>query len=153
MGNQASLHHHHHHQQPTVQVPREPLESFSKEKQRDDHLKNLGFKRSKSIRKSIAKRLKRKKKQTSSEDLRDGAGSTTRKASETSLETRVELVERPSTTRVELVERPPTDKPDKPIVGLPQPLPSHVQVLFGEEKIFENDESCFVFIVCQICFK
>ena len=134
MGNQASLHHHHHQQQQaTVQVPREPLESFSKEKQRDDHLKNLGFKRSKSIRKSIAKRLKRKKKQASSEDLRDGAGSTTRKASEASLETRVELVERPP-PRVEVIERPATEKPDRPIVGLPQPLPSHVQVLFGEEK-------------------
>ena len=40
----------------------EPLESYIKEKQRDDHLKNLGFKRSKSLRKSISKRLKRKNK-------------------------------------------------------------------------------------------
>ena len=39
----------------------EPLESFMKEKQRDEHLKNLSFKRSKSLRKSISKRLKRKR--------------------------------------------------------------------------------------------
>lgn len=40
----------------------EPLESYRKEKQRDEHLKNLGFKRSKSLRRSISKRLKRKSK-------------------------------------------------------------------------------------------
>lgn len=101
----------------------EPLEAFSKEKQRDDHLKNLGFKRSKSIRKSIAKRLKRKKKpekekQGSTEDMRDGASKAS-KASETSLETRVDLVDRP----VGL------DKNDRPLVGQPQPLPSSVQVI------------------------
>ena len=97
------------------QVPGEVLESFQKEKQRDDHLKNLGFKRSKSIRKSIAKRLKRKKRNPSSEDIKDGASKTS-KTSEASLDTRIELVERPP------------DKPDKPIVGLPQPMPAHVQV-------------------------
>ena len=43
-------------------VIEETLESMQKEKQRDDHLKNLEFKRSKSIRKSIAKRLKGGKK-------------------------------------------------------------------------------------------
>ena len=110
MGNQSSLH-----QGAGAQVPGEPLESYSKEKHRDDHLKNLGFKRSKSIRKSIAKRLKKKKKQPSLEDVRADVASKTSKASETSLDTRVE------------VERP--DKSDKPIVGLPQPLPAHVQVL------------------------
>jgi hypothetical protein len=100
-----------------AQIPGEPLESFSKEKLRDDHLKNLGFKRSKSIRKSIAKRLKRKKKEPSFEDIRDGAssgGKNSRKASEGSIETRVELVERSQ---------------EKPMVGLPQPLPAHVQDL------------------------
>ena len=43
-------------------VIEETLESMQKEKQRDDHLKNLEFKRSKSIRRSIAKRLKGGKK-------------------------------------------------------------------------------------------
>ena len=79
MGNQGSLHQG---AAAGAQLPGEPLESFSKEKQRDEHLKNLGFKT----------------------------------ASEISLD-----------TRIEVVERPPTDKP---IVGLPQPLPAHVQVEF-----------------------
>jgi hypothetical protein len=112
----------------------EPLEAFSKEKQRDDHLKNLGFKRSKSLRKSIAKRLKRKKKPESVDDfdLRDGASkasktsktSRTSKESEASLETRVELVERPAVQ----------EKHDRPLVGQPQPLPASVQV----QKHFKN---------------
>jgi len=96
----------------------EPLEAFSKEKQRDDHLKNLGFKRSKSLRKSLAKRLKRKKKQN--RDVPDGQEDTTSKSSVTgSLETRVERVDRTGTTETK----------DKPLVGLPQPLPASVQVI------------------------
>ena len=112
MGNQGSLHQG---AAAGAQLPGEPLESFSKEKQRDEHLKNLGFKRSKSIRKSIAKRLKRKKKDPA-EDTVDVGSKTSKPASEISLD-----------TRVDVVERPPTDKP---IVGLPQPLPAHVQVEF-----------------------
>ena len=52
-------------------VIEETLESMQKEKQRDEHLKNLEFKRSKSIRKSIAKRLKggKKRKDQKSIDL------------------------------------------------------------------------------------
>jgi hypothetical protein len=118
MGNHASAN-----QPVAAHAPAEPLEAFSKEKQRDDHLKNLGFKRSKSIRKSIAKRLKRKKKHTSSDDLRDvGTG----KASEGSLEARVEL------------ERPKPDQTDKPIVGLPQLLPAHVQVRLPSCRLCES---------------
>jgi hypothetical protein len=54
-------------------VIEETLESMQKEKQRDDHLKNLEFKRSKSIRKSIAKRLKggKKRKDQKSKDQLD----------------------------------------------------------------------------------
>jgi hypothetical protein len=37
----------------------EPLEAYLREKQRNDHLKNLGLKRHTSFRKSITKRLKR----------------------------------------------------------------------------------------------
>lgn len=43
-------------------APHEPLECVVKEVQRDEHLKNLGFKRNKSIRKSIAKKLKKRDK-------------------------------------------------------------------------------------------
>ena len=54
-------------------VIEETLESMQKEKQRDDHLKNLEFKRTKSIRKSIAKRLKggKKRKEQKSKDQPD----------------------------------------------------------------------------------
>ena len=54
-------------------VIEEALESMQKEKQRDDHLKNLEFKRSKSIRKSIAKRLKggKKRRDKKSKDQTD----------------------------------------------------------------------------------
>ena len=127
MGNQPS-----HAPQATAvnQVPGEVLESFQKEKQRDDHLKNLGFKRSKSIRKSIAKRLKRKKRNPSSEDIKDGASKTS-KISEASLD-----------ARIEVAERPPPDKPEKPIVGLPQPLPAHVQVhLHYNEGVVKMDSN------------
>jgi len=41
----------------------EPLEAYLREKQRNDHLKNLGLKRHTSLRKSISKKLKRHKKQ------------------------------------------------------------------------------------------
>lgn len=43
-------------------VPDEPLEAYLREKQRNDHLKNLGLKRHTSFRKSISKKLKRHKK-------------------------------------------------------------------------------------------
>ena len=59
MGNQAThLHQAAQHQPSSVPPSSEPLESFMKEKQRDEHLKNLGFKRSKSIRRSISKKLR-----------------------------------------------------------------------------------------------
>lgn len=44
-------------------LPREePLECVIKEQIRDEHLKNLGMKRNKSIRRSIAKRLRKREK-------------------------------------------------------------------------------------------
>ena len=49
-------------------VPDEPLEAYLREKQRNDHLKNLGLKRHTSFRKSISKKLKRHKKSPASEN-------------------------------------------------------------------------------------
>lgn len=40
----------------------EPLECVIKEAKRDEHLKNLGMKRNKSIRKSIVKKLRKREK-------------------------------------------------------------------------------------------
>jgi len=52
----------------------EPLEAYLREKQRNDHLNNLGLKRRTSLRKSISKKLKRHKKQT---NLNDQTSATT----------------------------------------------------------------------------
>ncbi len=46
----------------------EPLECVIKEQIRDEHLKNLGMKRNKSIRKSIAKRLRKREKLKEEDD-------------------------------------------------------------------------------------
>ena len=43
----------------------EPLESYLREKQRNDHLQNLGLKRHTSFRKSLTKRLKKRKRRPS----------------------------------------------------------------------------------------
>ena len=46
-----------------VQLPKEePLECVSREARRNEHLQNLGMKRNKSFRKSIAKKFKKKEK-------------------------------------------------------------------------------------------
>lgn len=55
----------------TNSTPHEPLECVVREVQRDEHLKNLGFKRNKSIRKSIAKKLKKRDKKK--EDIDSGS--------------------------------------------------------------------------------
>ena len=49
----------------------EPLEAYLREKQRNDHLKNLGLKRHTSLRKSISKKLKRHKKQPTANATND----------------------------------------------------------------------------------
>ena len=61
MGNQQASGHRHGDHGRTA-VPDEPLEAYLREKQRNDHLKNLGLKRHTSFRKSISKKLKRHKK-------------------------------------------------------------------------------------------
>ena len=61
MGNQQAGGHRHGDHGRTA-VPDEPLEAYLREKQRNDHLKNLGLKRHTSFRKSISKKLKRHKK-------------------------------------------------------------------------------------------
>lgn len=162
-------------------VIEETLESMQKEKQRDEHLKNLEFKRSKSIRKSIAKRLKggKKRKDQKSTDQPDAPPSSG--ASEIGDSTSINLKltsdvistqpaatnQRPSSPHVTsaassssntISKKPPAkvfekeekknaqnntnstktknkteriyreDANRKPLVGEPQPFPSHVQV-------------------------
>ena len=165
-------------------VIEETLESMQKEKQRDEHLKNLEFKRSKSIRKSIAKRLKGGKKRKDQKSLDQPDAPPSSGASEIGDSTSVNLKlssdvistqpaatnQRPSSPSVTsaasssnntISKKPPAkanDKEDKksssqssvpssstktkhkterifredanrkPMVGEPQPFPTHVQV-------------------------
>ena len=145
MGNQQSLAAGEIAQQSSSSVSRvdskaEPLESYLKEKQRDDHLKNLGFKRSKSLRRSISKRLsKRRRKReaaaaaASAADQADSGGAQT--VPEPAVQSEKEIaVAKPSedtkdqSQKVIKVEYPEPKKRQKPIVGNIEPLPSHVQV-------------------------
>ncbi len=105
----------------------EPLESFAREKQRDDHLKNLGFKRNKSLRKSISKRLRRKKK-TPPQDVPDGDSGDQRNGAR-----RASADDAASSANVERLDRTAEAAEAKrarkrPLVGdQPQPFPTHVQ--------------------------
>ena len=163
-------------------VLEETLESMQKEKQRDEHLKNLEFKRSKSIRKSIAKRLKggKKRKDHKSNDQTDAppsssaseigdANSINLKLTNDVISTQPAATNQPTSSSVttaaiisnstsnkkplakvfEREEKQNTQKTSsntstktkhkteriyredanrKPLVGEPQPFPSHVQV-------------------------
>lgn len=105
----------------------EPLEAFRKEKERDDHLKNLGFKRSKSLRKSISKRLKRHKKHEDVVDVgpNDANRSDPEPSAAVELSSAASKPKRSSSNeRVERIDPPRR----RPLVGEPQPLPTHVQV-------------------------
>ncbi len=109
----------------------EPLESFAREKQRDDHLKNLGFKRNKSLRKSISKRLRRKKK-TPPQDVPDGdSGDQRNGARRASADDAAAAAA--SSANVERLDRTAEAAEAKrarkrPLVGdQPQPFPTHVQ--------------------------
>lgn len=124
----------------------EPLEAYMKEQQRDEHLKNLGFKRSKSLRKSISKRLKRKNKRRGSDEPDTGAVPNTKAddgdADDTMEATTIggsakrtaDVERKPSKDRIPSVERldradfPEPTRRQKPIVGNLEPLPTHVQV-------------------------
>jgi len=122
----------------------EPLECLAKEAKRDEHLKNLGMKRNKSIRKSIAKKLKRREKK---EDL-DGTNSVTEsikdKENQKNVINRSKPTQQMSGTsiqvetrtsigaaieggkKVEVITMDPRKEPTN-LVGETQPLPSHLQ--------------------------
>ena len=142
MGNQATHLHQAAQQQPPSSVPpsAEPLESFMKEKQRDEHLKNLGFKRSKSLRRSISKKLRRNKRKRDG-DVPDGIGGDGAKddAPKDVGSVPKETKERvPSVEKLDRADVPEAERRPRPAVGDPQPLPSHVSVsrLIGDGKGF-----------------
>jgi hypothetical protein len=88
----------------------EPLECVSKEHTRDEHLKNLGMKRNKSIRRTIAKKLKRKKDETDYNKENLGGNESP--------------APRATSTREDPTSRGPTSTRHQQQRDLPQPPPS-----------------------------
>ena len=116
--------------------PMEPLECVIKEQKRDEHLKNLGMKRNKSLRRSIAKKLKRKEKRDEPDAIipneRDKENQQNRKsAPSTSLPPAVQVETRTSIgasvdggRKVEVIQ---VDQKKEGLIGDTQPLPAHIQ--------------------------
>ena len=115
----------------TALPPMEPLESMVKEQKRDEHLKNLGMKRNKSIRRSIAKKLKRKEKRddidaqsvVDKENERNlggrPAGPSVQVETRTSIGASVE-----GGRKVEVIK---VETKTENLIGDTQPLPAHLQ--------------------------
>ena len=130
----------------------EPLECVIKEHKRDEHLKNLGMKRNKSIRKSIAKKLRKrdKKDETDGENKENLEVKETKDVKEVKdsndfvkevkrerrefksvprpvqLETRTSIGSRvEGGTKVEIIQV--EKKKEKDLVGETQPLPGYIE--------------------------
>ncbi len=116
----------------------EPLESYLREKQRDEHLKNLGFKRNKSLRRSISKRLRRARGKASKKEKEEEDRTDARTDENTDPNRRREA--EASTATVERLDRTAEAEDAVVVVGTkqkrqkkqlvgdqPQPFPTHVQ--------------------------
>ena len=124
-----------------TKLKEEPLECVIKEQKRDEHLKNLGMKRNKSIRKSIAKKLRKREKKDETDtgggdsSKETGGGSGERRREEARLdppprpvqiETRTSIGARvEGGTKVEVLKV--EEKRDKELVGDTQPLPGSIE--------------------------
>ena len=128
-----------------VQLPKEePLECVFREQRRNEHLQNLGMKRNKSFRKSIAKKFKKKEKQldqldtggpsglqhSDKENVRNvrshkssGAGA----PPDVQIETRTSIGARIEGGRKIEVIKVDSKKDPASLVGETQPLPAHIQ--------------------------
>jgi len=116
--------------------PMEPLECVIKEQKRDEHLKNLGMKRNKSLRRSIAKKLKRKEKRDEPDAVipteRDkenqqsfGKKATTALPPPVQVETRTSIgASVDGGRKVEVIHQ--LEKKEG-LIGDTQPLPAHIQ--------------------------
>jgi len=112
----------------------EPLEAYAREQQRDEHLKNLGFKRSRSLRKSISKRLRRKRRDDGGASATDEVDANRAQQATTAATTTATTIEAerpapaptPSSASASAASIP---RHQRPLVGAkPEPLPTHVQV-------------------------
>ena len=126
-----------------VQLPKEePLECVSREQRRNEHLQNLGMKRNKSFRKSIAKKFKKKEK--ASADQLDAGGPPALQADkentrnvrshkssgappDVQIETRTSIGARIEGGRKVEVIKVDAKKDPASLVGETQPLPAHIQ--------------------------
>jgi len=119
-------------------VREEPLECVIKEQKRSEHLQNLGMKRNKSIRKSIAKKLKRRDKAGESDttsvtdsvrDRPDGPRREPRVPQQPDLqvETRTSIGAKIEGGRKVEVIAVEGRRESASLVGDAQPLPSHIQ--------------------------
>ena len=113
--------------------PMEPLECVIKEQKRDEHLKNLGMKRNKSLRRSIAKKLKRKEKRDEPDAVvaneRDKENqrnsSTPTQQAPVHVETRTSIgASVDGGRKVEVIQ---VEQKKDGLIGDPQPLPAHIQ--------------------------
>ena len=113
--------------------PMEPLECVIKEQKRDEHLKNLGMKRNKSLRRSIAKKLKRKEKrdepdvvvanERDKENQRNS--STPTQPAPVHVETRTSIgASVDGGRKVEVIQ---VEQKKDGLIGDTQPLPAHIQ--------------------------
>ena len=113
--------------------PMEPLECVIKEQKRDEHLKNLGMKRNKSLRRSIAKKLKRKEKRDEPDAVvpneRDKENqrnsSTPTQPAPVHVETRTSIgASVDGGRKVEVIQ---VEQKKDGLIGDTQPLPAHIQ--------------------------
>ena len=113
--------------------PMEPLECVIKEQKRDEHLKNLGMKRNKSLRRSIAKKLKRKEKRdepdavvaNEREKENQRNSSTPTQPAPVHVETRTSIgASVDGGRKVEVIQ---VDQKKDGLIGDTQPLPAHIQ--------------------------
>ena len=110
-------------------APLEPLECVIKEQKRDEHLKNLGMKRNKSIRRSIAKKLKRKEKTDSIDSAVDKENQHNAKnrpaPPSVQIETRTSIgASVDGGRKVEVIK---VETKTENLVGDTQPLPAYIQ--------------------------
>ena len=113
--------------------PMEPLECVIKEQKRDEHLKNLGMKRNKSLRRSIAKKLKRKEKRdepdavvaNEREKENQRNSSTPTQPAPVHVETRTSIgASVDGGRKVEVIQ---VEQKKDGLIGDTQPLPAHIQ--------------------------
>jgi len=130
----------------SVQLPKEePLECVIREQKRNEHLQNLGMKRNKSFRKSIAKKFKKKErggdavdavvpnvpdatnKENVRGDVRNIRATNKHQSSDVQVETRTSIGGRIEGGRKIEVIKVSEKKDPASLIGETQPLPSHIQ--------------------------